>query len=147
MARSGNTVEAITARLKDILDKTTLFVVVDTLENLIKGGRIGKATGWIGTLLNIKPIAMLKNGVYTPITRVRTTSQIVKTLVSYFEEHVQGRVVRGIGVSHAGNLPLAEKLREDLNRLTPVPVRISETTPVISTHTGPGAIGFSFYTD
>src|SRR5690606_19963390 len=81
MAREGSTVDAILHRLKEILSQTSLYVVVDTLENLVKGGRIGKAAGLIGSLLSIKPIAMLKNGVYTPLSRVRTTSQIVKTLI------------------------------------------------------------------
>src|SRR5690606_16685443 len=70
MAREGSTVDAILQRLKEILSQTSLYVVVDTLENLVKGGRIGKAAGLIGSLLSIKPIAMLKNGVYTPLSRV-----------------------------------------------------------------------------
>ncbi|PZD96175.1 fatty acid-binding protein DegV [Paenibacillus sambharensis] len=147
MARDGSTLEAIKQRLKEILDHTSLFVVVDTLENLIKGGRIGKAAGWIGSFLSIKPIASLEKGVYTPVTKVRTTSRIVKTLMEKFEQDIKGKVVKGIGISHADNLPLAEGLREEIRKLTDAAVRIRPATPVITTHTGEGAIGFMYYAE
>jgi DegV family protein with EDD domain len=147
MANEGNTVESIMDRMKQILDYTSLYVVVEKLENLIKGGRIGKAAGWFGTVLSIKPIAMLEKGVYTPVARVRTYSQIVKTLIERFEQDIKGKIIRGIGISHADNLTLAERLQQEIARLTDVPVRIRPATPVITTHTGPGAIGFMYYAE
>ncbi|MFB9328574.1 DegV family protein [Paenibacillus aurantiacus] len=147
LAREGGTVESIVARVKEIFEQTSLFVVVETLENLIKGGRIGKAAGILGTILKIKPIAMLQQGVYAPVAKVRTSSQIVKTLMERFELDIKGKIVRGIGISHADNLPLAERLQQEIARFTQVPVRICTTTPIISTHTGPGAIGFSYYAE
>ncbi|MFC4101747.1 DegV family protein [Paenibacillus xanthanilyticus] len=147
LAREGSTVEAIVARVKEIFEQTSLFVVVETLENLIKGGRIGKAAGLLGTILKIKPIAMLQQGVYSPVAKVRTSSQIVKTLIERFELDIKGKIVRGIGISHANNLPLAERLQQEIARFTSTPVRICTTTPIISTHTGPGAIGFSYYAE
>ncbi|CAM4393630.1 DegV family protein [Paenibacillus tarimensis] len=147
MACDGRTMDAIKQRLKEILDHTSLFVVVDTLDNLIKGGRIGKAAGWIGSFLSIKPIASLEKGVYTPVTKVRTASRIVKTLMEKFEQDIKGRVVKGIGISHADNLPLAEGLRDEIRKLTDTEVRIRPATPVITTHTGEGAIGFMYYAE
>jgi EDD domain protein, DegV family len=144
MAREGLTVQQIKSRLKRILDNTSLLVVVDTLENLVKGGRIGKATGWISSVLSIKPIAMLQEGVYTPVTKVRTTSQIIKSLLERFKSDTEGKEITEIGISHADNLSLAERLREEINRITATPVRIRPATPVITTHTGPGAIGFMY---
>lgn len=147
MAKEGSTVEHIKARMKEILDHSTLFVVVETLENLIKGGRIGKAAGLLGTILKIKPIAMLQNGVYSPVAKVRTSSQIVKTLIERFEQDVKDKIVRGVGISHANNLPLAQRMQQEIARFTSAPVRICTTTPIISTHTGPGAIGFCYYAE
>lgn len=147
MARDGHSVASILERTKEVLSRTSLFVVVDTLENLIKGGRIGKAAGWIGSLLSIKPIAMLERGVYTPVARVRNMGQVIKTLIERFEHDVAGKTVRGVGVSHADNLPLAQKLTEQIARFTSAPVLIRPATPVITAHTGPGAIGFMYYTD
>lgn len=146
MARSGSSVDAIVQRMKQVLDRTSLFVVVETLENLVKGGRVGKAVGWLSSILHIKPIAVLEKGVYTPLTKVRTTSQIVRTLIERFEQDIVGKIVKGIGISHADNLPLAERLQQEIARLTNVPVSIRPATPVITTHTGAGAIGFMYYT-
>lgn len=147
MAREGHPVASILERLKEILSHTSLLVVVDTLENLIKGGRIGKAAGWIGSLLSIKPIAKLDKGVYTPVARVRNMGQVIKTLIERFEHDIVGKTVRAVGISHADNLPLAQKLTEQIARFTSAPVMIRPATPVITTHTGPGAIGFMYYAD
>ncbi|GMK42930.1 DegV family protein [Paenibacillus glycanilyticus] len=144
LAREGHTVQQIITRLKSMLENTSLLVVVDTLENLVKGGRIGKAKGWISSVLSIKPIAMLQEGVYTPITKVRTSSQIIKSLMERFKSDTEGKEITEIGISHADNLSLAERLREEISRITATPVRIRPATPVITTHTGPGAIGFMY---
>ncbi|NIK78883.1 DegV family protein with EDD domain [Paenibacillus castaneae] len=146
MAQTGSSEESITQRLKEIFANTTLFVVVLTVENLVKGGRIGKAKGWISTILNIKPIAMLEQGVLAPFAKVRTSSQIVQRLMERFMEDIKGKEVAEIGISHADNLSLAERLREEIGRIVSVPVCIQPATPVITTHTGPGAIGFMYYT-
>ncbi|MCK9859881.1 DegV family protein [Paenibacillus sp. ATY16] len=144
LAREGHTVQQIITRLKSMLENTSLLVVVDTLENLVKGGRIGKAKGWISSVLSIKPIAMLQEGVYTPITKVRTSSQIIKSLTERFKSDTEGKEITEIGISHADNLSLAERLREEISRITATPVRIRPATSVITTHTGPGAIGFMY---
>ncbi|REE91630.1 DegV family protein with EDD domain [Paenibacillus taihuensis] len=147
MAQQGEQAESIVKRLKHVLDNTSLYVVVESLENLVKGGRVGKAVGWLSSILSIKPIAMLEKGVYTPMKKVRTTSQTIRTLVERFEEEIKGRIVRGIGISHADNLPLAERLQQEIAKLTNVPVFIRPATPVITTHTGAGAIGFMYFMD
>ncbi|NIK68395.1 DegV family protein [Paenibacillus sp. BK720] len=144
LAKEGHTSQQIKTRLKSILENTSLLVVVDTLENLVKGGRIGKAKGWISSVLSIKPIAMLQEGVYTPIAKVRTSSQIIKSLMERFKSDTEGKEITEIGISHADNLSLAERLREEISRITATPVRIRPATPVITTHTGPGAIGFMY---
>lgn len=147
MAEQGLTIETIVQRLKQILDRTSLLVVVETLENLVKGGRVGKAVGWLSSILSIKPIALLEKGVYTPLAKVRTTSQILRTLLERFEQDIAQKAVKGIGISHADNLPLAQRLQQEIARLTNVPVSIRPATPVITTHTGAGAIGFMYYTE
>lgn len=146
MVQEGCSADQIVDHVKDIRNRTTLFVVVETLDNLVKGGRIGKATGWISTILSIKPIAIIEEGVYTPFAKVRTSTQIIKRLMERFEQDILGKEVTEIGISHADNLPLAERLREEIGRITSTIVRIRPATPVITTHTGPGAIGFMYCT-
>lgn len=148
MAQQGASLAEIKARLTKMIQHTSLFVVVDSLEHLAKGGRIGRGQELLGSILNIKPIAMLQDGVYTPVYKVRTRSQLVKKLIGRFEEETRGRTIRGIGISHADNPTLAEQLKQEIEKVSGfMSTWIKLTTPVISSHTGPSAIGFSYYTD
>jgi len=150
MVKNGHNAAEILQRLNHVKKHTKLFVVVDTLENLMKGGRIGKGKAFLGSLLNIKPIATLEEGVYTPVAKVRSRSQAVKFLASAFTEDSIGKKIKGVGITHAGSLAgsldVALKLKEAIEKATGFNrVDIDYTTPIISTHTGPGAIGFSYY--
>jgi DegV family protein with EDD domain len=148
MAEDGSTVEDIVNRLTEIKNSTYLYIMVDTLENLVKGGRIGKGKAFIGSLLNIKPIASLEGGVYSPVGKVRSHQQVVKTLTKYFEQDTLGKTIKGVGIAHADAPELAENLRKSIQQLTNLELDETDyTTPVISTHTGKGAIGFVFYAE
>lgn len=147
MVEAGNTVAEIVERLVAIRKQTSLFVVVDKLDNLVKGGRIGKGRGLIGSLLNIKPIATLQDGVYTPIAQVRSHRQVVAHLFKAFTEETAGKVIRKVGISHANGLKMAEPLKKMIEETGIKDVSLTFTTPIISTHTGEGAIGFMYYTD
>ncbi|WP_453995637.1 DegV family protein [Bacillus nitroreducens] len=148
MAKNGHTKEEILERIEEIRKNSTLFVTVDTLDNLVKGGRIGRGKALIGSLLNIKPIASLQDGVYTPVSKVRSHSQIVKYLSKKFAEDVSNKSIKGVAIAQVDALELAANLKEAIKKLTGyVEVDVVETTPVISTHTGPGAIGFMYYAE
>ncbi|MCM3192785.1 DegV family protein [Priestia megaterium] len=148
MIEDGHAVEEIITRLEEVRQNTNLFVVVDTLENLVKGGRIGRGKGLIGSLLNIKPIASLADGVYTPVAKVRSHSQIVKFLTKQFEEHTEGKSIKGVGLVHADGFGLASKLKESIVKARGyTQFSIEDTTPIISTHTGIGAIGFMYFAE
>lgn len=148
LAQEGKALEEILEAVNDIRNKTKLFVVVDTLENLVKGGRIGKGKALIGSLLNIKPIASLEGGVYTPVAKVRSHTQVVKYLAKEFAEDAKGKTIKGVGLVHANGYELASKLKQAIEDLTGYQeVTIEDTTPIVSTHTGPGAIGFMYYLD
>lgn len=146
MAIQGKTTEEILKRIDEVREQTRLFVVVDTLDNLVKGGRIGKGRAMIGSLLNIKPIASLEDGVYTPVAKVRSHAQVVKYLANQFCEDVKEKSISGVGLVHAEGTGLAVKLKEAILEQTGYSnIEIADTTPVISTHTGPGTIGFMYY--
>lgn len=146
MAQAGKSHDEIIAVIDKIRTNSRLFVYVDTLENLIKGGRIGKGKALIGSLLNIKPIASLEGGVYTPVTKVRSHSQAAKYMAKEFADDVKGKTIKGVGIVHAGGLELAQKLKQAIFELTGYEdVEIAFTTPIVSTHTGAGAIGFMYY--
>lgn len=148
MAKEGRTTEEIVNRLAEIKKNTSLFVSVDTLENLVKGGRIGRGRALVGSLLNIKPIASLKDGVYTPVTKVRSRSQVIKFLVDQLIEDTKGKTIRAIGIAHADSYDLALRLQKQIVSIYPqCQIDISFTTPIISTHTGRGALGFMYYAE
>ncbi|UII54507.1 DegV family protein [Cytobacillus spongiae] len=146
MIKEGKTVDEIVQHLNEVRKHTRLFVVVDTLENLVKGGRIGKGKALIGSMLNIKPIASLEGGAYNPVSKARSYSQVVKFLSKQFAEDVKGKTIKGVGIAHAEGLELANKLKDSIQEVTGYDkCTIEYTTPIISTHTGQGAIGFMYY--
>lgn len=148
MAQAGKSLEEILARVEEVREKSNLYLMVDTLENLVKGGRIGRGKALIGSLLNIKPIASLADGVYTPVNKVRSHSQVIKFYTKQFKEDIASKKVKGVGIAHAGCLKLAETLKASLKEVSGFEdIQISFTTPVISTHTGPGALALMYYTE
>ena len=148
MCDVGATVEEIIKRLEKVRDNTYLYVIVDTLENLIKGGRIGKGTGFIGSLLNIKVIANLEGGAYNPVSKVRSHKQVVNYLFKQFQADTAGKTVKTVGISHAeGMTTMGGPLKELIEGTGFNGVEINFTSPIISTHTGPGAIGFIYFAE
>ncbi|AOM82870.1 DegV family protein [Salisediminibacterium beveridgei] len=146
MANKGSSVDEIVDRLQKVKTNTSLFLMVDTLDYLLKGGRIGRGRALVGSLLKIKPVASLDDGVYTPVTKVRTYSQLVKFFKETYQKEAEGRVVKGIGIAHIEAVQLAQQVRDALAELSGfTDVSIIETTPIVSTHTGPGALALMYY--
>lgn len=148
MANEGKTLEEITKRLETIRSKSSLIIVIETLDNLVKGGRIGKVSALIGSLLHIKPIASLDGGVLNPVSKARSQSQVVKFLSKKFQEDTQGKKINGIGFVHANGFELADKVRKAITEISGIgDIKIEATTAVVSTHTGEGAMAIMYYWD
>jgi DegV family protein with EDD domain len=146
MAEQGKSVEEIIEHLDKIRKNSRLYIMIDTLENMVKGGRIGKGKAFIGSLLNIKPIASLEGAEYNPVAKVRSHSQVVKWLAKQFSEDVKGKTVKRVGIVHAEALELATKLKDSIIELTGYnDISVDYTGPTISTHTGPGTIAIMYY--
>lgn len=145
---AGGTVEEIVTRVDEVRKNTRLFVVLDTLENMVKGGRIGKGKAMFGSLLNIKPIGSLDTGEFTPVSKARSHKQVVKYLFEQFQKDTAGKTVKGVGLSHAEGLQtMGNPLLELVKETGFTNIDIAFTSPIISTHTGPGAIGFMYYAE
>lgn len=146
MAKQGKSLEEILGRLDSVRQNSKLYIMIDTLENMVKGGRIGKGKAFIGSLLNIKPIASLEGAEYNPVAKVRSHSQVVKWLAKQFAEDVKGKTVKRVGIVHAEALELATKLKDSIIELTGYDdISVDYTGPTISTHTGPGTIAIMYY--
>lgn len=121
--------------------KTQSYFIVDTLEYLERGGRIGKASSLIGGVLNIKPILTLKDGVIEPVSKVRSRRKGIGKVADMIAEEGSPEVV---AISHAA-CPDAADAAELIvgERFAGARIIRSEIGPVIGTHTGPGAVEIS----
>lgn len=144
LAQQGKSMGEILRHLDRVRENTRLFVVVDTLDNLVKGGRIGKGRAMLGSLLSIKPIASLAGGEYTPVAKARSYKQVITYLMNEFTKDSAAKRVKAVGIAQADGYQMATPLKEAIEATGFKDVKLSFTTPVISTHTGPGAIGFMY---
>lgn len=143
-AAEGKGHDEIVAMVERMKPRTKLLVLVDTLEYLAKGGRIGGAQALLGGLLNVKPILHVDGGRVEPLERVRTRRKAMDRLVELGMEATKGKPCQ-ICVGHAQAEDDARELAKMVQaRLNVTEVLIGEIGPVISTHTGPGAIGFVY---
>jgi DegV family protein with EDD domain len=117
-----------------------LWFVIDTLEFLKRGGRIGAASAWIGSTLKVKPILTVENEM-TPVERVRTSGRAMERMVDYARQ----RKDSGADAWSAQHINAPEALQELIERCSAVygrpPTIVSEIGPVLSAHTGPGLLG------
>ncbi|WP_099088782.1 DegV family protein [Weissella cibaria] len=146
MAQAGATRDEILAELQRVEDNTELYLTVTTLKNLVAGGRLSKASGLIGTLLDIKLGAHVPLGKITMEVKGRGKKTIKGYQDLIFERmHAEPNGIAVIGISHADAAEEAEQLAARARDEFPEAiVDIAETTPIESTHAGPGAMGISY---
>jgi fatty acid kinase fatty acid binding subunit len=148
MAAAGRDVQAILARLDQLIAGFHIYFVVDTLEYLEKGGRIGKAAALLGTALQMKPLLALEDGIVEPKERIRSKSKAVARMQELAVQETAGRKCCYLGILHAAAAREAEQLKADLvSQLVPGETIMSEVGPIITTHTGPGVVGAVFYAE
>jgi DegV family protein with EDD domain len=142
MSREGAPAEKILARLRDMRDGMRAYYMVDTLDYLAKGGRIGRAARLLGLMLDIKPLLTLSDGVVAPVERLRSRERAIAGVRDHILEIGRGRKGIRLGVAHALCEDDAQHLADDLNaELKPEVFIMSEIGPAIGAYTGPGAIG------
>lgn len=126
-------------------DHVGLMLVVDTLEFLHRGGRIGGASRFLGTALNIKPVLEVVEGHVEPIERVRTRARSFSRLVELVEERIASRrPVRLAVLNAAAEAEAQELLCLVQEKIPAVEVISTGVSPVIGTHTGPGTVGLAY---
>jgi len=130
---------AVTAA-NQLREDLQILVMVDTLEYLRRGGRIGSAAAWIGATLKVKPILTIE-GEMKPVERVRTAGRAFERLVAHLEQR-RADGCDAFAVQHIQASPEAERLAErGRDIFGRDPELVSEIGPVIGTHTGPGILG------
>ncbi|MBI5975469.1 DegV family protein [Staphylococcus canis] len=139
---AGLSTEEIIHKIEKLQKNIKLYVIIGQLDQLIKGGRISKTKGLIGNLIKIKPIGELVDGNLEMIHNARTQGATIKYVINDLKSFIGNDVVESVGISHANALGFLEKFKEKLDDTFQIQhFDTSSTTPIISAHTGQGAIG------
>ncbi len=127
---------------------TKTIFVVDTLEFLHRGGRIGGARRLLGSMLSIKPVLHLEGGKIEPLAQVRTKRKAMAHVLDHVAADIAGKGPFHASVIHAAASQEAAVFSEQVReRFDPVELFTTELSPVVGTHTGPGLIGLGYYTE
>lgn len=145
-ANEGLSADTIVTRLHDRIARGRIYFLVDTLEYLQKGGRIGGAKALLGEMLQIKPILTVREGQVEPFEQQRTKKRALARLVEIVEEQCPKSPDSYLCVMQADALETAQVLAGELkNRMGINDIPIYELPPAIVVHGGPGALAVGFF--
>lgn len=138
-AQRGADAASVGTVVESALSRSEVYAVLETLEYLQRGGRIGRASQLVGSLLSIKPVLTLRDNEVLPVERVRTWRKALDRMVELARDQGQ---LENLVILHVGNPGDARVLSERLTELVPdrSPM-VGEMGPVIGTYAGPGAVG------
>jgi DegV family protein with EDD domain len=143
-AASGKDLSQVAQAAQDMMNKVNAIAMLDTLYYLAKGGRIPKAAAWAGSLFKIKPI-LDATGEVRLLERCRTRKRAIQRLLYIMRQRSDSKPIC-VNLMHAGVPEEAERLKADiLAQFDCLEFYVTDFTPVVGTHTGPGTIGLSFY--
>ncbi|MCL7451534.1 MAG: DegV family protein [Anaerolineae bacterium] len=144
---AGASRQQVVDRIEEIKAKILVLFVVDTLEYLAKGGRIGNAKAFLGTLLKVKPILVLQDGAIEPLEQIRSKGKAKARMLEIVSERFDGETADAKAAIAQALVPdeaaaIAQELQRLLGCAEP---SVSPVGPVIGTHTGPGVIAVAAY--
>jgi len=143
LAAGGATAETIVAKVIDMRASVQTYFSVATLEFLRRGGRIGRASALLGSVLQVKPVLCIRDGLVTPLERVRTFERALNRVVELTREVDRGHGVCVI-VGHADAEADAERIGRELDSIAET-LMIQPLGPVVGAHAGPGVVGVGCY--
>lgn len=141
IAATGAGLDQLVERTKILMPKAGVVAALDTLEHLIKGGRVGGAKALLGQVLSIKPLVELKDGVVAEAGRQRTRAKALAAVAKVAADHAP---LRRLALIHGAcnDVATLEALIKDI--ATESPVIVADIGPVVGTHGGPGIIGLTW---
>jgi DegV family protein with EDD domain len=145
MIKNGSKVRDIIDRLEKIRDNIYIYVLVDTLKYLVKNGRLSAASGFLGTLLKIKPLLHVqRDGSLVPFEKIRTTSKAQQRLVEVIKSDIEGKNVV-MFIAYTNNEEKAAEIKQEILSFRPdITVELVPLTPVVGAHAGPGTLGVGY---
>ena len=142
LAAGGAGIDEITSEVEDLVRRSRTFAALDTLENLKKGGRIGGAQAFVGSMLSIKPVIEVTGGKVEPESRQRTRARALRYLADKVREH---QPVENLALMH-GDAPDVEEMLDLLAPFHPrEEIVVGDVGAVIGTHAGPRVMGVTFF--
>lgn len=144
LAQAGAGSQDIVDQINISHEKTSVFCMLDTLEYVRRGGRIGAAAAFLATTIGVKPIITLRDGETHPVSRPRTRKKAINKLVEVVEEQAP---LKSVCVIHSTSDQDAETLRLRLTDLTQAEVISVRFGSVVGAHAGPGALGIAMTRD
>ena len=145
---NGGSVDEAVAKMKDVLAKSKLYLAIDKLDNLVKGGRISKFAGALSNFLNIKIMLEVSDRDLHVKMKGRGKKAMHREWDKLVDEMANGPKVKAIGISHVDAPKEVERLKEKISAIFPnIPIVVRETVPIIATHTGLGACCLLHYTE
>jgi len=145
-AASGQSLTGVIKMANSTARGVSLLAMVDTLDYLVKGGHVRRAAALAGSVLRIKPIFTLNEGDARPVTNARTTLGAIKRMVKLMGQKIVAGQPLHVAVMHADALDEALVLRDQISsRFDCTELLVTEFTPVMGVHIGPGLIGVAFY--
>lgn len=144
-AKAGKSMSDVVKIAKEACNHTGVLLMVDTLEFLHRGGRIGGGARFLGTALNLKPILEVVDGKLESVERVRTKSKAMERLLELLVERVAGSSPVKLAAINANSLDDCKWLLDEAKKRVKVEQAIlTDVSPAVGTHTGPGTLGFAF---
>jgi len=143
MAAGGAEAETIEAKMLEMRSHIQTYFSVATLEFLRRGGRIGRASALLGSVLQVKPVLCIRDGLVTPLERVRTFDRALNRIVELARETDRGHGVCVI-VGHANASSDADRIGRELEPIAET-LMIQPLGPVVGAHAGPGVVGVGCY--
>jgi DegV family protein with EDD domain len=143
LAAQGLDAAAVAAKITAMRDDVQTYFSVATLEFLRRGGRIGRASALLGSVLQVKPVLCIRDGLVTPLERVRTFDRALNRIVELTREVDRGKGLCVI-VGHADAEADAERVARELEPMTET-LMIQPLGPVVGAHAGPGVVGVGCY--
>jgi DegV family protein with EDD domain len=146
LSRSGEDFDKIVEQILELAEHVEHIFMVADLRWLIRGGRLTKTEGVVGSILNIKPILHVKDGAVELLEKVRGRKKALLTIVEIIEERITDFPEQTIGISHGGDLELAYELRDMIaRRLGTKDIMINKIGAVLVSHLGMGGVGVFFF--
>ncbi len=147
-AAAGHDYHEVAEHVRGLVPRMRVLFVVDTLEYLHKGGRIGGAKRLVGSVLSIKPVLHIENGQIEPLASVRTKSKAIAHMLDVVLGEMKGKQHIHAGIIHAGAPQDAEAIKQQvLQAVRLEELLLNELTPVIGANVGPGVVGMGYYTE